>query len=231
MPMLRLPLISLLGKNIPAQSRYRILMSYNIEDERILDVGCGPGRFSIPLSKNNVIIGLDIFAKNIREAKAMGPSNYKLELLVADCRHLPFKKHVFTKIICFEVIEHMGVSDAILMLREFKRVIENCGFLLLSTPKKDRLIFTEYTGHVHEYTKDELHELLKSEFGDIKVKEYCGIIPTILDNFEVNLTSKLRKIEAYRNPIIVFLRILALLLSKLDEIGEKSGFFVESRSV
>jgi len=226
-----LPLILLLGKGAVAQARYKILKSYNIGQERILDAGCGSGQFSIPLSKRNFVVGLDISANGIRKAKARFPLGYRLELVVADCRHLPFGEHVFTKIICFEVIEHMGVSDAVLMLREFKHVIKSDGSLLLSTPKKDRLLFTDYTefGHVHEYTKTELYELLKSEFSDVKVKEYCGIAPTILDNFEVNLVFKLRKIEDYRNPIILFLRALVLLLSKLDEIGEKSGFFVESR--
>jgi len=225
-----LPLILLLGKGAVAQARYKILKSYNIEQEWILDAGCGSGQFSIPLSKKNLVVGLDIFANDIRKAKARVPLDYRLELVVADCRHLPFKEHVFTKIICFEVIEHMGVSDAVLMLREFKHVIKSYGSLLLSTPKKDRLLFSDYTefGHVHEYTKTELYELLKSEFSDVKVKEYCGIVPTILDNFEVNLFSKLRKIGGYSNPIIIFLRVLALLLPKLDEIGEKSGFFVES---
>ncbi len=111
----------------------------------------------------------------------------------ADGCKLPFKTESFNGVLLAEVIEH--VPDALDMLKECSRVLKRKGYVILTTPNRDRiasyirkLAGREYklpyqvhegTGgwHVREYTKKELeNDLNKAGFKVISWKStFFGI--------------------------------------------------------
>jgi len=52
--------------------------------------------------------------------------------IIADVRCLPFNSDSFNSVLAFEVLEHLPFNDAILSLKEIKRVAKN--YIILSLP-------------------------------------------------------------------------------------------------
>lgn len=107
---------------------------------RILDAGCGPGRHTIALAKQcHHIVALD-FSENMLEitqasARVEGVAT-RVAFVQSDIRVLPFAAQSFDGIICMEVLEHLPsrLEDAEVALREFHRVLQNNGVLLVEAP-------------------------------------------------------------------------------------------------
>lgn len=105
----------------------------------VLDAGCGSGNVSFYLFKKvKKIVGLDISNQAIDFAKKQSK---KLRLInavfqTADLRKMPFKNDSFSKIICFEVVEHMDEANYSKILKEFYRVLKPGGLIFLTTPNK-----------------------------------------------------------------------------------------------
>lgn len=105
----------------------------------ILDAGCGSGNISFDLAKKaSKVVGLDIsnratsFAKN--QAKELRLDN--LIFKTADLKKIPFKNDYFTKVVLFEVVEHLNEKDFKEMITELYRVIKPGGLLYITTPNK-----------------------------------------------------------------------------------------------
>jgi ubiquinone/menaquinone biosynthesis C-methylase UbiE len=213
------------SKDAPSRLRFNIIKTYNITNELILDVGGGAGNFAIPLSKTNLVIEADIDINAIEKAKKRRLNDCKLDFVLADCRLLPFRNRAFTIVIAFELIEHMSRQEAGFMLKEVAYVLKDRGLLLLSTPKKDRPLKIEFEGHVYEYRRNELVNLLRQYFPIVKIIEYGGIICAALEKIEVEVS----KLLGYKNPLILLIRLLESVLLKVDKFGEKSFLFIEAR--
>lgn len=84
----------------------------------ILNVGCG-GR---PTERN-------CWLGDVRlDRERLPPVN-----MVADAHHLPFRNHVFSGIVCFEVLEHL--DSPVAAIREMARVLTNPhGSLFVTVP-------------------------------------------------------------------------------------------------
>jgi len=89
-----------------------------------LDVGCGVGGFLSTL-KNG--IGVELSKERARMCK-----HRKLEVIVADANHLPFKDRIFEFVTCIEVVEHTCTPYSV--LHEIHLVLKKGGRLFLSTP-------------------------------------------------------------------------------------------------
>lgn len=134
-----------------------------------LDAGCGDGKIAFGLKDfSNEIIAVDLSKEKISLAKNAG-KHTQVSFLVADLEKLPFSESVFDCIICAEVIEH--IKDENRLLEEFKRTLRREGFLVLTTPNRNRWqarltgrINVE-AGHLREYGEYEIVELLeKNQF-------------------------------------------------------------------
>ena len=86
---------------------------------RVLDVGTGTGRISIPLLERGVdLIGCDLSRKMLMRLKEKRPSARTLE---SDATHLPFPSDHFDVVLAVHVLHLIpGWREA---LREFKRVL------------------------------------------------------------------------------------------------------------
>ena len=99
---------------------------------RILDLGCLDGKFSMLLGKNlaaNEVYGVDISVANIENARSQGCKAFLSDL---DSDYLPFDDASFDFIHMGDVIEHMYNPDNI--LREIHRLLTNDAVCIITTP-------------------------------------------------------------------------------------------------
>jgi 2-polyprenyl-3-methyl-5-hydroxy-6-metoxy-1,4-benzoquinol methylase len=143
--------------------------------DRVLDVGCGEGRFTLELARAGAhAVGIDVAEEPLRRARARHP---ELDLrLVAGEGPWQLQDAGFDLVWAGEVIEH--VLDTAAWLSEVRRVLRSGGSLLLSTPAHGRLAlmrlalskrafaghFDPRSEHLRFYSRETLTRLIE-EFG------------------------------------------------------------------
>jgi ubiquinone/menaquinone biosynthesis C-methylase UbiE len=102
-----------------------------IPGERVLDLGCGNGRFyQVMKDKNIDYTGVDISEKLIEIAKKRFP---KAKFQVTDALNLPFPDNYFDKVYSVAVLQHIPSQEFRLQfLKEAKRVLRPKGILILT---------------------------------------------------------------------------------------------------
>ena len=133
--------------------------------KRVLDAACGEGYGSAHLALTaKSVIGVDVSQEAVGHASERYQAD-NLRFQFADVCDLPFEDNEFECIVSFETLEHL--EDQSGLLKEFRRVLEPDGFLLISSP--DKAIYTdrhhnENEFHVRELYRDELEALLAGQF-------------------------------------------------------------------
>jgi 2-polyprenyl-3-methyl-5-hydroxy-6-metoxy-1,4-benzoquinol methylase len=125
------------GLDPPAEGMRRAFLLKHVgPGERVLDVGCGEGRFTAELARIGTHpVGIDVAAEPLRRARARHP---ELDLRqVSPEGAWPLADASFDAVWAGEVIEH--VADTAGWLSEVRRVLRSGGSLLLSTPDHGRL--------------------------------------------------------------------------------------------
>lgn len=125
-----------LGENSPW---YKLVLEYlsPLEGKRVLEVGCGRGRFLTELTaRGAVVCGADLsgFAVHVAQERLRkaGVSRARGSVCQADAHHLPFANTSFDVVISCETIEHFIEPET--ALREMARVTKQGGMLFLTTP-------------------------------------------------------------------------------------------------
>jgi len=115
------------------------------KSDKVLDIGCGDGIFSIELAKRGYgVVGVDLNVKSVNYAKYFSKrSEVKIDFLVGDACHLPFANESFDIILCSEVLEHIKDDEG--AIREIERVLKQNGLLILTVPSDKA---SPYPGHV-----------------------------------------------------------------------------------
>lgn len=95
---------------------------------RILDVGCGGGRFLLDLAQVGVVSAIEPLPASYEVAQARG---------VADVRRvgidaIPFEPHSFDLLTCLDVVEH--ISDDIAAFRAMRDMARPGGHLVVTVP-------------------------------------------------------------------------------------------------
>jgi 2-polyprenyl-3-methyl-5-hydroxy-6-metoxy-1,4-benzoquinol methylase len=154
--------------------------------ERVLDMGCGEGRFTEAIADAGAqVTGADVAAEPLRRARARRPD---LELsLIEPEGPWPYEDASFDVVWAGEVIEH--VADTGRWLSELRRVLRPAGALLLSTPDHGRLAmlaialsrgrfaahFDPRSDHLRFYSRGTLDVLLADmRFEDIRIERAGG---------------------------------------------------------
>ena len=122
---------------------------YVMPGDKVLDLGCGNGRFFELLKDKDVnYIGVDFSEKLIEIAKEKYP---KIKFQVADALNLPFPNNYFDKIYSIAVLHHIPSQEfRMQFLKEVRRILKPNGFLILTVwkpeSKKNLNLFLRDTG-------------------------------------------------------------------------------------
>lgn len=95
-------------------------------NEKILDIGCGTGEFSV-FFNSAAYIGIDINKEYIDYAKR----KYSSEFLIADAMNLPFSDRTFNKILIIGVLHHLNDKESNIVLKEARRTLTSNGQMLI----------------------------------------------------------------------------------------------------
>ena len=153
--------------------RYKFASTYCV-DKRVLDAGCGIGYGSHFLWKHGAehVTAVDISQEAIDEARKSFDAN-GISFLQGDLGELPdaVKRLAFGTIVHFENLEHLTAPDR--FLDRVPELLEPGGTFITSTPNGE-LSLRDDAGrlcnpfHVHEYTRDELLQLLSPRFSEVQ---------------------------------------------------------------
>ncbi len=162
--------------------RLQWLLAEVAPGERVLDLGCGTGRFTAELARAGADpVGIEVAQAALGRALARHPG-HDFRLAPID-GPLPLDDGSFELVWASEVIEH--VADTATWLSEVRRVLVPRGRLLLSTPDHPRLAlalrgigpYSDPLGdHLHLYTRRSLAGLLAEfGFGEVRVTRVGGL--------------------------------------------------------
>lgn len=121
---------------------------YLIPGEKILDLGCGNGRYFPLFERKNVdYIGIDNSEELIRIAREKYP---QAKFQVANALNLPFPNNYFDKVYSIALLHHIPSDEfRIKSLKEIKRVLKPKGTLILTVWEthrlKERYLLLKYT--------------------------------------------------------------------------------------
>jgi alkylated DNA repair protein alkB homolog 8 len=95
----------------------------------VLDVGCGNGRHMVPsVKKGAAVFGCDLIEKFVSVCHDL-----KLEVLCCDALLLPYRSHVFDRVMCIAVLHHLASRERRLRaLQELTRVTALKGTVLVT---------------------------------------------------------------------------------------------------
>jgi len=130
--------------------------------KKLCDAACGEGYGTALLRQAGAdAVGVDIDAATVEHAI----QRYGRHFVCASVTALPFVDDSFEVLTSFETIEHLAKQQT--MLREFHRVLQADGLLIISSP--DKAQYTDASGyhnpdHVCELYRQEFVALLEQEF-------------------------------------------------------------------
>src|SRR5918995_6439729 len=117
-------------------TRRALLLGEARKGERVLDLGCGAGRFVAALREAGAEpIGVEVAEAALERARRNVPGA-DLRLVTPD-GSLPLGHGEVDVVWCSEVLEH--VADTIALLTEVRRVLKRGGRLLLTVPDHGRV--------------------------------------------------------------------------------------------
>lgn len=110
-----------------ARKRDALIASVAGVDRKVLDVGGGMGRMSIPLSERHFVTLTDLSPQMLELARPW--ASERLVLRQANARHLPFEDESFDYVLCIDVLPHL--QEPMEAVLEARRVLRPGGTLLV----------------------------------------------------------------------------------------------------
>ncbi|KKP40127.1 MAG: type 12 methyltransferase [Candidatus Peregrinibacteria bacterium GW2011_GWC2_33_13] len=159
-------------------------------NQKILDVGCGDGRFCYELKKENAkIAGVDFSEKAISFARVFNP---EVDFFVQDIKNLnvPMK---FDVVILMETLEHFIPSEIPVILSSLSNILKEDGKIIITVPSKNLPLAKK---HYQHFTAESLTETLKPYFKIMKISGYGKT------GYHKKIFSFLRKIGYFVFPFI-----------------------------
>jgi ubiquinone/menaquinone biosynthesis C-methylase UbiE len=166
------------------ERRRALLLGEVRPGERVLDLGCGAGRFVAALREAGAEpVGIELAEAALERARVNAPGADLRR--VADDGSLPLEHASVDLVWCSEVLEH--VPDTVALLTEARRVLEPGGRLLVTVPDHGRLRRTLIAllgyeahydplgQHVRFYTRRSLSRALRATgFTDVRLRPFGG---------------------------------------------------------
>ena len=168
------------------ERRRALLLGEVRPGERVLDLGCGAGRFVAALREaGSDVVGVELAEAALERARVNAPGADLRR--VADDGSLPLEHASVDLVWCSEVLEH--VADTAHLLLEVRRVLKPGGRLLVTVPYHGRLQaavialtrfeahFDPLGQHLRFYTRRSLAATLEhAGFEDVRVRKRIGLM-------------------------------------------------------
>lgn len=122
---------------------------------RILDAGCGSGRFMVELAQLGSVTGVELSETSV----ALARERQLGEVVAGSVLEMPFADDSFDLAVSLDVIEHL--EDDLAALRELRRVVAPGGALLVTVPAYQWLWsgHDEINHHHRRYTRRSLQRV------------------------------------------------------------------------
>ena len=105
--------------------------------ERILDVGCGLGRFDgVIVERGAEVTGIDISEYAIEQARRRYKGRKELQFICMNALDIDYENY-FDKVLCYHFIEHLTLADGRILLRKIHNALKNGGVLVIGLPIND----------------------------------------------------------------------------------------------
>lgn len=163
----------------------RVLANTVASGERVIDIGCGVGKWSVLLAENDVdVASVDNLPTMLRKVVQRCKQNRiesKISPILSDGFYLPFRAGAFDGATLNWVLAHIPVIKNIHFVREIHRVVKRNGWLFISDSYwrgqeggKEQIQVRETEGKKYEvykyyYEPGELKQLLLKTFGEIEL--------------------------------------------------------------
>ena len=158
---------------------------------RILDAGCGSGRFMVDLAKRGTVTGVELSDTSVQLARqrAIG------EVVAGSVLEMPFADDSFDLVVSLDVIEHL--EDDLAALREFRRAVAPGGALLVTVPAYQWLWsgHDEINHHHRRYTRRSLQRVAEQAgWSQVRTTYFnslllpVAILLRVLDRFSTKTT-------------------------------------------
>jgi 2-polyprenyl-3-methyl-5-hydroxy-6-metoxy-1,4-benzoquinol methylase len=133
----------------------------NLSD-RILEIGCGDGKFLEFLKQKGYenVIGIDISDEQVNLAKEKGLNAVRADVF----EFLSKNENTFDAIVAIDTVEHFTKSEVLLLFQSIEKSLKENGLLLLQTPNGEGLfpgqvIYGDLT-HLCIFTENSLRQVL-----------------------------------------------------------------------
>jgi 2-polyprenyl-6-hydroxyphenyl methylase/3-demethylubiquinone-9 3-methyltransferase len=180
-----------------------LIDKYNLNNKRIIDIGCGSGVLSFYLAtKDNIVIGIDGSPKMIELCnEKLDPKNTNVSFIKMNIPFNPKEFIPFDGVICSSVLEYLKDVDA--TLRLICELLTESGILIISVPNNlslsrivDKLLFKlikkpRYYKYVYNlYSFKKFKFLLEQKGFKVNEVSYYGRSTSLLDYFSFIKSSK-----------------------------------------
>jgi 2-polyprenyl-3-methyl-5-hydroxy-6-metoxy-1,4-benzoquinol methylase len=150
------------------------LLDPSLKKGRLLDAGCGSGKYSLPLRMRGFdVLGMDVSFKALQMVRERSQAReLDIDILAANVFQMPFKEDSFDIIWCYGVLQHLLLKERESAIKEFRRILRKEGILFLEVFGKDDMryggfevepdTFSRKNGIVYHYFDNhEIEELLR----------------------------------------------------------------------
>ena len=168
-----------------------LLANLTAQDRRILDIGCGTGKFASRVLEQfpeSQVWGLDLSAGMLSQCRARSQAaDGRLHLVQGDSERLPFQDNAFDAITCTHSFHHYPRQDKV--IAEMHRVLRPGGRLLILDGDRDRpwgwllydVLVVMMEGPVKHLTSRAFHDLYTSAgFDNVTQQRRHGFLPFLM---------------------------------------------------
>jgi ubiquinone/menaquinone biosynthesis C-methylase UbiE len=140
---------------------------------RLLDAGCGSGKFTIPLGMRGFdVVAVDVSLNALKmTGKSIDDRKLDIGLLAANVCQMPFSDSSFDVIWCYGVLQHLLLKERKEAISEFRRLLRKGGLLFIEVLGEGDMryggdevepnTFSRKNGIIYHYfSRSELKELL-----------------------------------------------------------------------
>jgi SAM-dependent methyltransferase len=150
------------------------MLDASIKKGRLLDAGCGSGKYSIPLKMRGFdVVGMDVSLAALRMLSESSKSrDVDIDILAGNVFQLPFTDGCFDIVWCYGVLQHLLSKEREFAISEFRRILRTDGLLFIEVFGKDDMryggtevepgTFSRSNGIIYHYfDKNEIEGLLR----------------------------------------------------------------------